>query len=93
MDLFTNSTIGGTGRDGRRHEVRIRRGFANQRHVVCDTCGFRQGANFLPRTKAEDHLATHGVTDTSRALNPVPIVISLVGLVIALLIWSGSGGA
>ncbi|GGS04113.1 hypothetical protein GCM10010269_48710 [Streptomyces humidus] len=41
---------------GRQHVVRVRRAGV-QRTISCDTCGWRQGAQFLPWLKAERHLA------------------------------------
>ncbi|MCQ9181072.1 hypothetical protein KMT30_18895 [Streptomyces sp. IBSBF 2953] len=41
---------------GRQHVVRVERAGV-QRTISCDTCGWRQGAQFLPWLKAEQHLA------------------------------------
>ncbi|MBK3625514.1 hypothetical protein ACWC9X_03095 [Streptomyces asoensis] len=41
---------------GREHVVRVRR-TGVQRTISCDTCGWRQGAQFLPWLKAQEHLA------------------------------------
>ncbi|MEU0071580.1 hypothetical protein ABZ027_18835 [Streptomyces sp. NPDC006332] len=41
---------------GREHVVRVRRAGV-QRTISCDTCGWRQSAQFLPWLKAQEHLA------------------------------------
>ncbi|PWI09719.1 hypothetical protein DIZ27_14330 [Streptomyces sp. NWU339] len=41
---------------GREHVVRIRRTWG-RRTISCETCDWRRRARFLPRLKAEEHLA------------------------------------
>ncbi|WP_159767300.1 hypothetical protein [Streptomyces sp. HM190] len=41
---------------GRQHVVRVQR-TGVQRTIRCDTCGWRKSAQFLPRLKAQEHLA------------------------------------
>ena len=41
---------------GREHVVQVQRKGA-QRTIRCDTCGWRNNAQFLPLLKAEEHLA------------------------------------
>ncbi|CAL9453006.1 hypothetical protein SUDANB176_02482 [Streptomyces sp. enrichment culture] len=41
---------------GREHVVRVRRSGV-RRTLRCDTCGWRRGAPFLPRLRAQEHLA------------------------------------
>lgn len=56
MPQMTTSTVSRWDRHGREHVVRIQRKGV-QRSIRCDTCGWRQGAQFLPWLKAEEHLA------------------------------------
>ncbi|MGW1724425.1 hypothetical protein ACWCQK_15990 [Streptomyces sp. NPDC002306] len=41
---------------GREHVVTVRRA-GGRRTIRCETCGWRQGAQFLPWLKAQEHLA------------------------------------
>ncbi|MBA4864362.1 hypothetical protein H1V43_24010 [Streptomyces sp. PSKA54] len=56
MPSMTTSKVSRWDQHGREHIVRVRRAGV-QRSLVCDTCGWRRGAQFLPWLKAEEHLA------------------------------------
>jgi hypothetical protein len=56
MPEINASRVSRRDRHGREHVVRVRRAGV-QRTIGCDTCGRRQGAQFLPWLKAEQHLA------------------------------------
>ncbi|MFE4366980.1 hypothetical protein ACFRMN_01775 [Streptomyces sp. NPDC056835] len=55
MPATTTSTVRRWDQDGREHVVRVQKAGA-QRSLICDTCGWRKGAQFLPWLKAEEHL-------------------------------------
>ncbi|MFE6283587.1 hypothetical protein [Streptomyces sp. NPDC057877] len=56
MPSTSTSKVSRWDQHGREHVVRVeRRGV--QRTIRCDTCGWRQGAQFLPWLKAEEYLA------------------------------------
>ncbi|MER5182174.1 hypothetical protein ABT009_28100 [Streptomyces sp. NPDC002896] len=56
MPSMTTSKVSRWDQHGREHIVRVRRAGV-QRSLVCDTCGWRKGAQFLPWLKAQEHLA------------------------------------
>ncbi|MER6206639.1 MULTISPECIES: hypothetical protein [unclassified Streptomyces] len=56
MLQINTSKVSRWDRQGREHVVRVQRKGA-QRMIVCDTCGWKKSAQFLPWLKAEEHLA------------------------------------
>ncbi|KUN77513.1 hypothetical protein [Streptomyces griseoruber] len=56
MPQIDQSKVSRWDQHGREHVVRVRR-TGVQRTISCDTCGWRQGAQFLPWLKAAEHLA------------------------------------
>ncbi|MER7933246.1 hypothetical protein AB0N99_34615 [Streptomyces sp. NPDC093272] len=56
MSQLDSSKVSRWDQHGREHTVRVRR-TGVQRTIRCDTCGWRQSAQFLPWLKAEEHLA------------------------------------
>ncbi|OAH09523.1 hypothetical protein [Streptomyces jeddahensis] len=56
MVAITTSKVSRWDQHGREHTVRVRRAGV-QRSLVCDTCGWSKGAQFLPWLKAQEHLA------------------------------------
>lgn len=56
MSRIDESKVSRWDQHGREHVVRVRR-TGVQRTIQCATCGWRQGAQFLPWLKAEEHLA------------------------------------
>ncbi|MEU6603581.1 hypothetical protein ABZ922_00590 [Streptomyces shenzhenensis] len=56
MPQINTSKVSRRDRHGREHVVRVER-TGVQRTIRCDTCGWRQGAQFLPWLKAAEHLA------------------------------------
>lgn len=56
MARIDESKVSRWDRHGRGHVVRVRRAGV-RRTIECDTCGWREGAHFLPWLKAADHLA------------------------------------
>ncbi|MFC9292476.1 hypothetical protein [Streptomyces sp. NPDC057052] len=56
MSEISTSKVSRWDQHGREHVVRVRRA-GSRRTIRCDTCGWHQGAQFLPRLKAEEHLA------------------------------------
>ncbi|MEW1719872.1 hypothetical protein [Streptomyces sp. NPDC093109] len=55
MPSTTTSKVTRWDQHGREHVVRVQKAGV-QRSLVCDTCGWRKGAQFLPWLKAEEHL-------------------------------------
>ncbi|MFJ5307381.1 hypothetical protein [Streptomyces sp. NPDC088350] len=53
---INTSSVSRRDQHGREHVVRVQRRGA-QRTIVCDTCGWKKSAQFLPWLKAEEHLA------------------------------------
>ncbi|MET7847919.1 hypothetical protein [Streptomyces avermitilis] len=56
MPQINTSKVSRWDQHGRVHIVHVQRAGV-QRVIRCDTCGWRQGAQFLPWLKAEEHLA------------------------------------
>ena len=56
MPSMTTSKVSRWDQHGREHIVHVQRA-GMQRSLTCDTCGWRQRAQFLPWLKAEEHLA------------------------------------
>ncbi|MFP3991238.1 hypothetical protein U9R90_27985 [Streptomyces sp. E11-3] len=56
MPSTTTSKVSRWDQHGRAHTVQVGRS-GMQRTLVCETCGWRKGAQFLPWLKAEAHLA------------------------------------
>ncbi|MGY3201558.1 hypothetical protein [Streptomyces sp. TE5632] len=56
MPQIDTSKVSRWDQHGREHVVRIRR-TGVQRTISCETCDWRRRARFLPRPKAEEHLA------------------------------------
>ncbi|MFJ4691592.1 hypothetical protein [Streptomyces sp. NPDC088766] len=56
MSEINTSEVSRWDQHGREHVVRVRRA-GSRRTIRCDPCGWRRGAQFLPRLKAEEHLA------------------------------------
>ncbi|GAA1926045.1 hypothetical protein GCM10009716_37770 [Streptomyces sodiiphilus] len=103
--MLTTSTVSGSTESGSTHRVRIGRGFGDVRYIECDTCGHRQMAQFAARSKADEHLASHGVTQgqgvageetgTVQELSPAPWVLGLLAMMVVLAMavaGTGQGG-
>lgn len=67
MVSMTTSKVSRWDGHGREHVVHVQRSGV-QRHLRCDTCGWRKSAQFLPWLKAEEHLVLeHQATVDPRA--------------------------
>ncbi|MCP3765536.1 MULTISPECIES: hypothetical protein [Streptomyces] len=55
MPQIDTSEVSRWDQHGRRHVVRVRR-TGVQRTISCETCDWRQRAQFLPWLKAQEHL-------------------------------------
>ncbi|MFJ3142622.1 hypothetical protein [Streptomyces halstedii] len=56
MAAATTSKVSRRDEDGREHVVHVTKS-GPRRELACDTCDWRQGAQFLPWLKAQEHLA------------------------------------
>ncbi|MFF0224542.1 hypothetical protein [Streptomyces sp. NPDC004629] len=72
MPQSNTSKVSRWDQHGREHVVRVQRTGA-QRTITCDTCGWRQGVQFLPWLKAADHLSeAHQATVDPANTPPTP---------------------
>ncbi|GAA2944774.1 MULTISPECIES: hypothetical protein [Streptomyces] len=56
MASMTTSKVSRYDGHGREHVVHVTKS-GPRRRLACDTCGWRQNAQFLPWLKAQEHLA------------------------------------
>ncbi|MGW6916431.1 hypothetical protein ACWGB8_21785 [Kitasatospora sp. NPDC054939] len=83
-------TITAEGSDGHQHAIRITHGPGDDRHVVCDSCGYRRRAAVFARARAEQHLTdSHGASGLQVEYRALPYVLWLIAFIVFVVVMAG----